>query len=408
MVLSDHRNTLVLLTAAYPFGNKWEVFLDAELRILAHSFGQIIVLPSSSDRHVRALPPGVRYETVLADIGRSQIARELLRKPGLALAQYGRAIFEEESPSAYLRHPVPYFGVVGLNLLKYRALKELVDREGLQEALFYDYWLANSTVALSRLRRQGIIRRAVARAHGFDLYDEQSELGSVPFRAFVVASLDRIFTVSDNGLAELSARYPRAQSKLLLSRLGVESHDSVNAFRGGDLPLVVSCGGLLPIKRVEAVPDVLERIGRPLRWVHFGDGPTRGEVERAARSLPEHVTWHLAGHVDRVEVLDYYKSHKVALFISLSESEGVPVSIMEAISFGVPVLATAVGGVPEIVTRATGTVVALDDSVDAIAREARRLLDGDGPSTDEIIAFFKSNFDAERNFTEFAQFLIAV
>jgi glycosyltransferase involved in cell wall biosynthesis len=406
--VSDRGDTLVLLTAAYPFGNKWEVFLEAELRILAHRFGRIIVLPSSSDKHVRALPPGVRYETVLADISRSEIARELLRSPGIAFAQYGRAIFEEKSPGAYLRHPVPYFGVVGLNLLKYRALKEFVDREGLQEALFYDYWLSNSTIALSRLRRQGLIRRAVARAHGFDLYDEQSELGSVPFRAFNVASLDRIFAVSDNGLGYLSARYPRARTKLLVSRLGVESHDSTNASGALDLPLIVSCGGLLPVKRVEAVPEVLGRIGRPLRWVHFGDGPTRGEVERVARSLPEHVIWHLAGHVDRAEVLDYYKSHKVDLLISLSQSEGIPVSMMEAISFGVPVLATAVGGVPEIVNAATGTVVALNENLDAIARKARLLLDGAGPSRDEIIAFFKSNFDAQRNFTEFAELLMAV
>jgi colanic acid/amylovoran biosynthesis glycosyltransferase len=49
------------------------------------------------------------------------------------------------------------------------------------------------------------------------------------------------------------------------------------------------------------------------------------------------------------EVIHFYKKEKPSLFINVSSSEGIPVSIMEAFSFGIPVIATNVGGTHEIV-----------------------------------------------------------
>jgi glycosyltransferase involved in cell wall biosynthesis len=400
--------TLVLLTVAYPFGRTWESFLDAELPVLARRFDEVIVMPSQRDKHVRPLPPGVRYDTLLADVTRPKIAREVLRHPLWLALQYGRALVEEGSPGAYLRHPASHLTLIGSNMAKYRFLRAFIERECLQHAVFYDYWLVNSTLALSRLRRRGIVSRAVARAHGFDLYDDRSESGAVPFRAFNVASLDRVFAVSAHGLSYLAERHPAAGQKLVLSRLGVPEQPTTTPTDLDPRPLIVSCAGLKPVKRVQILPQVLERIGRAVRWVHFGDGPCRAGVERAARALPDSVSWQLAGHVDHSDVLVYYAANSVDLFISLSASEGLPVSMMEAISFGIPILATSVGGVPEIVSGSTGRLVTLNDSVDSIALDARQMLDGDRPSRDEIVAFFKANFEAELNFGEFAEMLLAL
>jgi glycosyltransferase involved in cell wall biosynthesis len=405
-VTSDER-TLVLLTIAYPFGRTWEPFLDAELPILAGRFDQIIVMPSHREERARCLPRRVRCETLLADATRGDRVREVLRHPLWLARQYGRALFEEGSPTAYLRHPASYAAVIGTNLLKYRLLRDFVESERLQQAVFYDYWLANSTLALSWLRRRGVVVRAVARAHRFDLYDEQSETGAVPFRAFNVASLDRVVAVSNHGLSYLAERHPTARN-LVLGRLGVEPQQQPKPVDSDSRPVIVSCASLKPVKRVELIPQILERVGRPLRWVHFGDGPSRGDVERAAAALPSRVSWHLAGHIEHSELLAYYAANRVDLFISLSASEGLPVSMMEAISFGVPVLATAVEGVPEIVNPSTGALVGVDDSVDSIARAAARLLDGKGPSRDEIVAFFEANFVAEKNFGELADIMRAL
>ena len=389
------RDTLVLLTQAYPFGRRSETFLDAELPILARSFAQVIVVPSTREDHVRSLPAGVRCETFLADTTRKDAQRELLRQLRRSALQYGRAIADEGSARAYVFHPKTYIGSIGKNALKYKLLKEFVRREALHSAVFYDYWLENSTLALSWLRREGVLDRAVARAHGFDLYDHRWTAGAVPFRSFKLASLDRVFTISSHGFAYLADRHPAARAKLTVCRLGVEAQQAEPQIREAE-PLIVSCASLHPSKRVEMIPSVLARIGRPLRWVHFGDGPSRGDVERAARRLPRQVSWRLEGHRDHSDLLAYYRGNSVDLFISLSASEGLPVSIMEAISFGVPVLAVGVDGVPEIVTASTGRLVDVDDRPDTIADAARQLLDGDSPSRDEILAFFEPTSKPKR------------
>lgn len=405
--MADPRSTLVLLTQSYPFGRVSETFLDAELPILAQRFAQVIVVPSHREDDSRQLPPGVRCETLLADASRKEVPRQLLRHAGRASAQYCRAVVGEGSAAAYILHPRTFVGSIGKNVVKYRLLKRFVRSEGLHQALFYDYWLENSTLALSWLRREGELQRAVARAHGFDLYDDRWAAGAVPFRGFKVASLDRVFPISAHGLRYLSERHPAAGAKLTLSRLGVEAQPSEPPPRQV-VPLVVSCAGLQSFKRIQMIPAVLGKIGRPVRWVHFGDGPSRAEVEREAAKLPSHVSWRLLGHIDRPELLDYYRNNRVDLFISLSASEGLPVSIMEAISFGIPVLAADVNGVPEIVTASTGRLVSVDDPPDQVAAAALHLLDGKGPSRSETIAFFETYFNANNNFAEFAEMLQSV
>ena len=54
------------------------------------------------------------------------------------------------------------------------------------------------------------------------------------------------------------------------------------------------------------------------------------------------------GNVNNNQVIDFYRTNPPHVFINVSSSEGVPVSIMEAISFGIPIIATDVGGNPEI------------------------------------------------------------
>src|SRR5262249_13364920 len=155
--------------------------------------------------------------------------------------------------------------------------------------------------------------------------------------------------------------------KLQLSRLGVERRTARPTRASDDPPLVASCSALIPLKRVHLIPETLAAVGTPLRWVHFGDGPERSAVDAAAARFPDHVSWELRGHVAHEELIGFYERNAVDLFISLSASEGLPVTMMEAISFGTTLLSTDVGGVPEIVRPATGRLVGVDDPAEVVA-----------------------------------------
>ena len=118
-----------------------------------------------------------------------------------------------------------------------------------------------------------------------------------------------------------------------------------------------------------AAQATLDR-GAPVRFAAAGQGPLEAEVreEHAARGLG-----------DRFQVLGYRdeSTRLIAgadVFVLASHHEGLPVSVMEALVLGVPVIAPAVGGLREAVTDGeSGVLVVPDDPValaDAIVRVA--------------------------------------
>ena len=294
------------------------------------------------------------------------------------------------------------------DLIKRRSLAGFVAERGLASAIFYDYWFENSTLALALLRRSGEIRTAVSRAHRFDIYDEAWDGRPVPFRRAKAQGLDAVFVVSDSGAGYLRRHVPALRGKLTVARLGVTDPGRTCPERTDATPLVVSCASLIPRKRVHLVPEVLSLLERPVRWVHLGDGPERRRVEEAAARVDGAVSWELVGHVDNREVLSFYEQHHVDALLSLSLSEGLPVSMMEAQSYGIPVVACAVQGVPEIVNEDTGILVNPEASRTEVAAGLRAALEPGRFEGGRVRQLFQARFDANTNYNMFADTLIAL
>lgn len=107
-----------------------------------------------------------------------------------------------------------------------------------------------------------------------------------------------------------------------------------------------------------------------------GEGPERRRIEETARrlNLHEHVT--LTGHVASAE--DYYG---IADIVAISSrSEGSPNALLESMAAGVPVVSTAVGGIPEIVTDKESALLIQAADRESMARAITDLL------TDRVLA----------------------
>lgn len=133
-------------------------------------------------------------------------------------------------------------------------------------------------------------------------------------------------------------------------------------------------GRLAEVKRPEWALDVLTLLAPRyprLHVVFVGDGDLRGTLERRIRALPAalQARAHLIGaRADMVPVLA-----DLDLVLSTSRSEGMPVALIEAAAAGKPVVATAVGGVSEIVVHErTGW---LGGDVDELAYGLAQFLD---------------------------------
>jgi len=110
------------------------------------------------------------------------------------------------------------------------------------------------------------------------------------------------------------------------------------------------------------------------------------------------------GKMDNKEVMKWYEKNKVDVFLSVSETEGLPVSMMEAISFGIQIVSTNVGGCNEIVTKDTGYLV--DPNLDYVEVRNRitEIKNGKFSSVEEkkiIFQHWEENFSMNKNMKRF-------
>ena len=144
---------------------------------------------------------------------------------------------------------------------------------------------------------------------------------------------------------------------------------------GADDVLLAFVGRLVPIKRVDLVlraVAAVRREGVPIRLMIVGDGPERASLEQLARRLAIDDVAHFLGYLPDTSAA----AAAADIAILASDNEGTPVALIEAAAAGRPAVATAVGGVPDVVIPGAGVIVpagdhaALAGAVVRLARDA--------------------------------------
>jgi len=194
--------------------------------------------------------------------------------------------------------------------------------------------------------------------------------------------------------------------KYVCSLLGTKeeqrvSHGCESRFR------LISCSTVNPIKNVERIAQALALVASDIsiEWVHIGDGQCFEQLERTARKLltgKGNVSWRLAGGLPHEQVLEYYRENPWDCFITTSLSEGgCPVSIQEAMSFGVPIIGTAVGGITEMLTESENILLSVDAEAEEVAEAIERMHRMSDEEKDALCHFnrcrWEMRYDAEKN-----------
>jgi glycosyltransferase involved in cell wall biosynthesis len=116
--------------------------------------------------------------------------------------------------------------------------------------------------------------------------------------------------------------------------------------------------------------DAVRELPEPTHLVIVGEGTERARIEQHIRATGREKDVTLTGQVPTAE--PYYAFADVAVLSS--RSEGSPNALLEAMSAGVPVVATAVGGIPEIVTNEQSALLVPPGDKDAMKAAIARLL----------------------------------
>lgn len=277
----------------------------------------------------------------------------------------------------------------------------------------YSFWGRETayTARLLKKRLPGV--KIASRFHRFDLYENRSPLGFLPFRPALNRALDAFLFISNEGRSYYRAKNPLApQEKMHTLYLGcTPSPCRANPDFGRFV--IVSCSRVMPEKRLRLLVDALSRVeGVNIDWHHMGGGENLDALKAyAALRLGEksNVNSVFHGTLENSALRPLYRALGARLLVNVSSSEGLPVTMMEAFSMGLPALGTDVGGVSEIVTEKTGVLLDADPSPEAIA--AALIAFSKRPKADWLLlseaagALWAESFNSERNAARTASFL---
>ncbi|MEW6470317.1 MAG: glycosyltransferase [Bacteroidota bacterium] len=333
--------------------------------------------------------------------------REKTRRFAEFIAVYFGEFIRAESKTWFWKERGRYKSVLRHQQALADAFMALLSGYGKVQKFFYAYWIHNSCIMLGLLKRRKAIGSFVCRGHSIDLYDRDWALARyirpLPFHRFKIDQASAIFPVSRHGEDHLKKKYKWLAGKIKALHLGVRDCGT-SCLDHKAVFTLVSCSNFSANKRIEKIMAILAHIPIELRWVHFGGGEGMEKAVHAAKDLPPniHVEW--KGFVPNGKIMEYYAGNSINLFINVSEAEGLPVSMMEAISFGIPVMATAVYGNPEIANETTGFCIPFDFDEKAVAalitqfagdirlQEAKRL---------QARRFYQHHFSSNENYSRF-------
>ncbi len=404
------KNKLVLITYSYPYGTG-ETYIEAEIKLLSQAFDEIDIIVSNSEGKARTLPancrvlnfgvtnsPGENFRLLfwlLADC--FFIIRRVREELNVVKNQYRKKI----TPVIFrqLLHDI----AKGYQF--YRFLRKHTDGT---ESLYYSYWFDNKALGLAMLRDKGKDIAAVSRIHRWDLYFETHRNQYISFQQYKCEQLSGLFFIANQGREYFRKLVSPRTDNLYVYRLGTRYPREGQGIAGKRYTLV-SCSRLVPMKRVNLIIEALSRLKEvALDWYHLGDGELEAALkEEAARLLDAspHIGYHFLGQVTNDQVHDFYAGHRVDLFLNVSDSEGLPVSLMEAISYGIPVMATDVGGTAEVCNSHTGILLEENLTADILAREISLYFQRPSSEREELrkssFNYWQENFYAEENYRKF-------
>jgi len=392
---------LILVTSHYPYGAHDE-FLSDEVAYLGAHFDRVTVAPMrpTFGQTVHALPANFAVDLNLAD----RISSDSRVLPSKVVRGIRRS---RSLPQSLMS--AEWRAAADSSLFRFAA-KDLVDRADAKTvrewaltvnrpAVAYTFWLGSATVGLRRAWPKVPL---VSRGHGSDIYPYATAAG-LPMLGECVASVSALRAVSRHGRMNLRRSFPWADSALGVSRLGLSLPDHV-ARRSEDGTLrICSASSATANKRVGLIASLVLALGRcsPVQWTHFGPSPVHLLDRGLAKALEPIARF--PGHVAQEDFWRHMESEPIDLFVNLSLSEGVPVSIIQAQAFGVPVLFSDVGGSREAAVPANNIMIPVDSTIeDMLSRFESEFIDND-EARDARRRHFISEFSLEATYPQWVR-----
>jgi glycosyltransferase involved in cell wall biosynthesis len=410
---------LFIIVTDYPFGIG-EPFLEDELIVLSKHFEKIfLVIPegNSIDKSIKRFM--VPNNCMIIELNVSNALKFKIRSivnlfGGNSLKELLNIKFKYKQKIT-LNHLKTIIGFKSMALsFKYELIKYLkLNNIEFLNSVFYSYWFTYATLGLASLKKKIKTIIVTTRIHGWDCFFYRNKLNYLPFRPYVLENIDSVCPISNTGKQHLIEKTNTVfRDKIHTHFLGIgnipiqiKSNFNFNKIH------IVSIAFIDPIKRLDKIANAIKLITNfEIEWTHIGNEPNNSNAfqNKIEIELQENKNIKVVflGELSKTQIYNFLDLQKPDLLICTSASEGIPVSMMEALAHCIPILSLNVGGVSEIVKdNLNGFLLDFDADEKTIAQkiiefqhlsiEKRKSL------CEESFQFYLNHFSAEKNYFRF-------
>ena len=412
------KTKLLLLTDTFPYGIGEKPFILPELSHLAENFDVTIISSATKEDRDRkeletTLPKGVDLLWYPEEVCRNDIITFII--PFLLYKGSWQEILAVIKSRKNIFSRLKAIFLFFVNAEKFRRWLARERIIGSENVICYFYWYVHRILSIILDHKKHPNVKIVTRAHGYDLYEERNAYCWQTYKRVMDPYIDKILFISRYGYDYYRERFTEGElesDKYIINYIGTFRQEQDERRKRNHPFLLVSCSNILPLKRIDLIVDALSLIEtREIKWVHFGDGCDYDRLRNLAKKQlgkKSNIGYEFKGYVQNADIIRYYKNEHPDCFILTSMSEGSPVAMQEALSFGMLVIGTAVGGIPEMIEE-NGILLSASPSAQEVAKAIQDLYDLNEDAYQKkkecSLQIWNRDYDKERNIQELIQVL---
>lgn len=392
------KRDLILIINDYPF-NKGEPFFENEVIALSKGFDRIFIFSVNgkiNESPTRNTPFNVSSFPLNCNHNRIKY---------LLLGYFSKdELFSFKGKSGSKRLMSAY--ILGRNNVIYKKIITRLKKINFSESTvyIYSYWL---TLGIASIKIKNYLEKILkkeiktfSRCHGYDVYSEVNKYNYQPFQYEVIEQMDKVYPCSKYGMNYLINKYPKFKDKIEVSYLSTNDYGIEKYCFKNETKHLITIAGFRPVKRMDFFARAFVKAvnkGADYFWDSFGSGEDFEKVQRFINETGNSNKVKFHGNVPNCEIYNYLKQNEIYFFVNVSSSEGLPVSIMEATSFGIPIIATNVGGTSELVDESNGILLSQDINEDELAEKLVSLYNLDHFKYDRLRKISRKKWDTSFN-----------
>ncbi len=216
--------------------------------------------------------------------------------------------------------------------------------------LIYSFWFDDYFLGLIFLKNKYNLKLVVS-AHGYDLYEFRNKGNRIPFREYALSHVNMVFPDSYAGVDYLKMKYPKLINNKVNTFLpSISKKPICISFSNDGLIRFLTISRTHPVKRLDHLLNILKCLEFDyheicIEWTHIGSGEEYDALCNLLKNLCfTRFKINFKSTFTDLEIKNFYYNEPIDFFLNVSSSEGTSLALIEAISYGVPVICTKVGG----------------------------------------------------------------